>query len=441
MRCLLIFILSLSTLAADERPPNVILILADDMTIGDLASFNGGLSRTPNLDRLRQQSIVCEHGYSASCVCAPARAALLTGRYPHRTGVVTLNMNRHPALTRLRHDETTIAEVFQAAGYRTALIGKWHCGTGDGFGPRTHGFDEFEGFSGSQDLSYFRYELTVNDRTQQVDDLYLTDDLSERAIRFVQRNRDRPFFLHLAHYAPHRPLEAPAELVSDYRSRGLDENTAIIYAMIEVMDRGIGRLLNELQRLELDQQTIVMFASDNGPDPLTGERFNGKRRGTKYQVLEGGIRVPLWIRWSETLQPRSFASPVHFVDVMPTLMDLCGIQSDAACDGRSLATALRIGQVPAERDHFWQWNRGRPNYTHNAAIRRGPWKLLRPYVNRKTNPADSDAPLQLFHLKSDPSEQKDVIDQHSELAGELQTALEHWSESVEQSRTRPASAD
>ena len=193
--------------AGAAQRPNIILILADDMAPGDFESANGGRSKTPNLERLAGQSVKFSQAYSASCVCAPARAALLTGRYPHRTGVVTLNMNRYPDLTRLRHDETTVAEVLQSDGYATGLIGKWHCGKGTAYGPRRHGFDEFEGFSGSQDLSYFKYVLQMNDRTIEVTDQYLTDDLSDRAIQFVRRHRDEPFFMHLAHYAPHRPLE------------------------------------------------------------------------------------------------------------------------------------------------------------------------------------------------------------------------------------------
>jgi arylsulfatase A-like enzyme len=202
------------------KPPiNVILILADDMALGDFGSVNGGLSRTPNLDRLAEESVRFTQAYSASCVCAPARATLLTGRYPHRTGVVTLNMNRYPILTRLKKDETTLADVMKLNGYVTGLIGKWHCGTGDNYHPLTYGFDEFEGFSGSQKLSYFNYALDVNRKIIKPEKQYLTDDLSQRAIEFVKRHRKKTFFLHLAHYAPHRPLEAPKKLVNYYQQK------------------------------------------------------------------------------------------------------------------------------------------------------------------------------------------------------------------------------
>lgn len=233
-------------------------------------------------------------------------------------------MNRYLELTRLRRGETTIADVLKSNGYKTGLIGKWHCGHGAEFHPLRRGFDEFEGFSGSQELSYFRYRLDVGGKPVEVRDDYLTDDLSRRAIAFVRRHRDRPFFLHLAHCAPHRPLEAPDKLVQTYRKQGLDESTAAIYAMIEVMDRGIGELLAELDRLQIAKRTIVIFASDNGPDPLTGTRFNGKLRGMKYEVYEGGIRVPLFVHWPGRLQPGDRGQLVHFIDFFPTILDLCG---------------------------------------------------------------------------------------------------------------------
>ncbi|MCA9067301.1 MAG: sulfatase-like hydrolase/transferase [Planctomycetaceae bacterium] len=438
--CLLALFLETSIYATEIEPPNIILILADDMATGDLSSRNAGRSKTPNLDRLARQSVWFDQAYSASCVCAPARAALLTGRYPHRTGVVTLNMNRYPQLTRLKHDETTIAEVLKAHGYATGLIGKWHCGQGKDNSPLKHGFDEFEGFSGSQDLSYFKYSLTINNKVNEVSDRYLTDDLTQRAIAFVRRHREKPFFLHLAHYAPHRPLEAPAERVAVYRRKGLDESTATIYAMIEIMDRGIGELLSELDRLKLSERTIVIFASDNGPDPLTGTRFNQNFRGTKYQIYEGGIRVPLLVRWPGKFKAGQVKEMIHFVDVFPTILELCGVkhQPTMPLDGKSFATLLtgklRTQEAPIRR--FWQWNRGTPNYSHNAAMREGDWKLIRPYVTRTVNPKDSKQPPVLFNLSSDPTEAQDLAKDHPERTATMNALLTEWSQSVEMDRVR-----
>jgi hypothetical protein len=234
---------------AQTTPPNVLLILADDMGVGDIAAFNGGRNRTPNLDKLISEGLWFERAYSGSCVCAPARAALLTGRYPHRTGVVSLTLSTEPELTRLKRDETTLADVFAANGYRTGLIGKWHTGLGDGYGPVARGFQEVSVFHGSDNGGYNRYILHTDDRMEEKpkpQERYLTDELNARAIAFVRRHADKPFFLHLAHYAPHRPLEAPAEAVASYLKAGFDKDTATVYAMIEIMDRGIGELLREL---------------------------------------------------------------------------------------------------------------------------------------------------------------------------------------------------
>ena len=254
-----------------SESPNVILILADDLAIGDLSCFNDGLTRTPRLDTLVSEGVYFNHAYAGSPVCAPSRAALLTGRYPHRTGSVTLNQIQFPELTRLHLDEVTLADRFSAVGYATGLVGKWHSGPGEAYHPLKRGFDEFVGFNDGTDIeTYFQYQLDVQGTYQSFDGPYLTDELTDRAIDFVNRHRGNPFFLHLAHYAPHRPLSAPRELIDFYLAKGLDENIATVYAMVEIIDRGIGRLLDELQRLGLEEKTLILFSSDNGPDPQVG---------------------------------------------------------------------------------------------------------------------------------------------------------------------------
>lgn len=430
------------------KRPNVVLILADDLAIGDLAGGEsaGGHrnpSRTPYLDKLAEESVRFSQAYSASCVCAPARAALLTGRYPHRTGVVTLNMNKYPKMTRLRCDETTIADIMKSAGYVTGLVGKWHVGRGEGYHPLQRGFDKCEGFDGSTDVGYFDYPFDVQGNVTQVTDRYLTDDLTDRAIQFVRRHQKQPFFLHLAHYAPHRPLEAPADVIQKYCEQGFDESTATIYAMIEIMDRGIGQLLDEIDTLGISENTIVLFASDNGPDPLTGERFNHGLRGTKYQVYEGGIRVPLFVRWTKTFSPGTRKQPVHFVDILPTVLALCGIQPEMGnrLDGRSFARVLHDANAPFSPTRFWQWNRGHPNYTHNAAIREGNYKLVRPFITRGSRLKDSHLPPMLFDLETDRTEQTDIARLHPKVVNRLNNRLTQWSKSIEADRTRPAKSD
>lgn len=426
--------------AAGARVPNVILILADDLGVGDLAVFNGGRTRTPNLDRLVREGVWFNAAYSGSAVCAPARAALLTGRYPHRTGVVSLEMDKYPELTRLRLDETTIADVFTAGGYLTGLIGKWHTGSGPEHHPLRRGFAEFEGFFGSDKLTYDRYHLDVQGTKELVSGKYLTDDLSARAIAFVRRHRERPFFLKLAHYAPHRPLLAPAPLVARYRSEGYEQNAATIYAMIEVMDQGIGELLAELERLRLREDTLVIFTSDNGPDPIPGARFNLGLRGQKYEVTEGGIRVPLVFHWPARFPAGERGAVATFVDFFPTLVDLCGLAVPAEAkprDGVSLRPVLEGGSDRTDVVRYWQWNRAQPNYTHNAALRDGPWKLVRPFASRAELTGDAQAAPVLYHLPTDPAETTDLSAQHPERYARMRAALAAWSAEVERERQRP----
>ena len=421
-----------------DTQPNVVLILADDLAPGDLACGDGKPTRTPNLDRLAKESVRFSQAYSGSCVCAPARAALLTGRYPHRTGVVTLNLNKFPKLTRIRRDETTIANFLKDAGYATGLIGKWHTGRGEGYHPLDRGFDEFEGFDGSLNVRYYQYPFQEQRKTSTVKGKYLTDDLTRRAIQFVRRHREHPFFLHLAHYAPHRPLQAPEEIIDRYLKQGFNKSVATIYAMIEVMDRGIGELLSEIEKLGMAENTIVIFASDNGPDPLTGERFNHELRGNKYQVYEGGIRVPLFVRWPKRFEPGERNHVVSFVDLLPTVLELCNVKPEFPnpIDGQSFASVLQNRSAEFSPVRYWQWNRGQPNYTHNAAIRDGKFKLVRPFVTRGLKLEDSTLPVVLYDLKSDPAESNDVAGQHPDVVQRMGALLEKLCVDVEKDRTR-----
>lgn len=424
--------------AEPSSPPNVILILADDLALGDLAALNGGRTRTPHLDRLIASGVWFDRATSASCVCAPARAALLTGRYPHRTGVVSLTMRTEPELTRLHRDETTLADLFAARGYRTGLVGKWHVGLGDEWHPRRRGFAEAACFVGDDNIaSYENFSLELDGALRRFEGRYLTDELSTLAIDFVRRHRAAPFFLHLAHYAPHRPLGAPADLVKTYTDRGFPENTATVYAMVEILDRGIGALLATVAELGLSERTLVIFASDNGPDPLAGPRFNHDRRGAKYDVFEGGIRVPLLFSWPGILTPCRSDFPAHFTDLLPTLADICGLGRPALPpDGVSFAAHLRGAPAPPVPLRFWQWNRAVPNYTHNLAMRDGDWKFVLPPVTRNKIAGDSTAAPALYHLPTDPSESADVSAQHPDRLARLRAVADAWGASVEADRTR-----
>src|SRR5690606_28925629 len=448
--CALLILLILSVKAQQPPPtskPNVILILADDMGIGDIAALNGGLNNTPALDGLLHQSVWFNQGYSGSAVCAPARAALLTGRYPHRTGVVSLSVVNFPTLTSLGLHEQTMADVLQATVYHTGLVCKWHLGIRPEYHPMKRGFREFRGFMGPDIKTYYKFQLDSNGVRKAYDGPYLTDVLTEQAIDYVRAHQGEPFFLHLAYYAPHRPLGAPEELVASYQEKGYDLKTAKIYAMIEIMDRGIGKLLDELDMLNIRENTIVVFASDNGPDPLTGERFNQQLNGRKYAIYEGGIRVPLFFHWKGKFTAHKVDEVAHFTDMLPTLSELCQLEVDKTVmdrlDGGSLAGLISGNRSAKDlpKARYWQWNRGVPYYTHNAAMREGDWKLVYPPVTTGLVDSQSTSRPMLFNLKSDPAESTDVSAANPGIFGRMKVMLEDWSRKVEADRLKATAYD
>ena len=451
--------------------PNVIFILADDLGYGDFSRFNDGLSNTPMLDGLIDESVSLTQYYSASPICAPARAAFLTGRYPHRTGAIETRELR--GLCNLALRETTVADLFKQDGYATGLVGKWHNGCiQDRFSPNARGFDEFVGFrSGWQD--YFNWVLDRNGTHEKSDGRYLTDVFTDEAIGFVERHRDDPFFLHLAYNAPHDPWQAPEEDIQPFRDKGLfTEAVSTIYGMIQRMDAGIGRLLERLEELGLADNTIVLFTSDNGPAFMgTGEqssvRFNCNFNGAKSMVYEGGIRVPAIVRWPDGLpsgQQRD--KMIHGCDWLPTLTSMCGVAAGGGLplDGTDVSEVLRgeSEEVPDRR--FWQWNRWDPTLQTNAAVRDGDWKLVRPPLRetgwtdpeeQKLDSAFRDAPwehyepittepvrvtlpaalpLELYNIADDPSEQNDLADADPARVGQMTSTLESWFNEVEAER-------
>jgi len=359
--------------------PNVVLILVDDMGYGDFGIFNEGLTQTPALDHLAEQSVCLTQQYAGSCVCAPSRAALMTGRYPHRTGAIDTLEGR--GLDRLALRERTMADVFKADGYATGLVGKWHLGALDPrYHPNQRGFDEFAGFRGGwQD--YYDWRLDRNGVYEQADGRYLTDVFTDEACDFVRRHHAAPFFLHLTYNAPHFPLQALEEDLAPFAdNEGLTQGVRLLYAMIRRMDAGVGKLMEEIDRQGIADNTIFMFTSDNGPQfggqgDMCTTRFNCDWHGAKGNVYEGGIRVPLLLRWPDGLNAGVRCDDMaHFTDWLPTLAAAAGIENpfDAALDGQNILPALRGdgGDVCTRR--FWQWNRYTPVVESNAAFRDGP---------------------------------------------------------------------
>jgi len=332
-----------------KHHPNIILTLADDMGYGDISAFGNPLVQTAALDELARNGLILTQHYSASAVCAPARAGLLTGRYPHRTGAIDTLEGR--GLDRLSLRETTVADVLWANGYATGLFGKWHLGALDPrYHPNQRGFQEFAGFRGGwQD--YYDWRLDVNGQTRRGDGRYLTDVWTDEAVQFIERHRSEPFFLHVTYNAPHTPLQVPDEEAAPFRENGgLHEAVCRLYGMNRRMDKGIARICDTLQRLGLDENTLILFTSDNGPQfgsefgPGSLRRDNGGFRGSKATVFEGGVRVPAILCWPAGLPAGGRVHDlIHFTDWLPTLLEMAGVEAahSLPLDGRSCLSLLR----------------------------------------------------------------------------------------------------
>jgi arylsulfatase A-like enzyme len=456
-----------------EGCANVVLVIADDMGYGDLSLFNDGRCSSPHLDALASAGVCLTQHYSGSPVCAPARASLLTGRYPHRTGAIDTLHGR--GLDRIALSEVTIADLFRAAGYRTGLVGKWHNGALDArYHPNARGFDEFAGFSGGFS-DYFSYYLDVNGTEVPGDGRYLTDVLTEHAVSFLRRHHRVPFFLVVAYNAPHFPMQAPEEIVQRYVARGETLGAALTYAMIEVMDAGVGRVDETLTELGLTENTIVVFTSDNGPylgevEGVSLDRFNFGLRGSKHYVFEGGIRVPAIVRWPARVEGGRLVQEMsHFTDWLPTLATAAavGIPDAVRLDGSDVLGVLEGEPADADPVRFWQSNRYAPRIEGNAAMRDGDWKLVRPAIPATMKVTEADRAIDralnyrlperitavdgspvpefeigappeplLFDLAADPFEQHDLAHAHPERVRRMCAALERWFESVEADRAR-----
>ena len=418
-----IFTLHLIALQAQEKdaPVNIIMILADDLGWADV---HPDMSRIdiPNLRRLQQEGITLTSFYSSASMCSPARAAFLTGRYPHSVGMPDLasptRRNNIPILA-LDHSALTIPEVLKRYNYRSMLAGKWHLGYEARHWPRTHGFDEFDGSLIGTPGFYDVKETYHNESPVNVNQ-YFTDYITDRSLAFIREKRT-PFFLYVAYNAPHYPLEAPAELVYKYRMRFPDDGLYAIYAaMIERMDQGIGKILNTLDSLDLSKNTLIVFSSDNGPSAeprtygLSGARLSaGPLRDHKYSTHEGGIRVPFIARWpgrisSGVVRPE----PATIMDMLPTFLDAAGIEADKDHEvhGISVLPLLENKVFPEDRTLFWEDQ-------YNLGVRKGKWKLVHRFYHEK--------PF-LYDLSNDIGERRDLAAVYPKIVEGLLDAHADW---------------
>jgi arylsulfatase A-like enzyme len=444
--------------AADPAAaPNVLIILADDLGRTDLGVDGSPFHETPHLDALARSGVRFTDFYSAHPVCSPTRAALMTGKVPQRVGIT--DYIRPGTGVALADRETTIAEAFQANGYQTAYLGKWHLGEGDADQPAKHGFEWTSGVNrAGQPGSYFFPYRRLGDRPSvwDVPDFedgkstdYLTDVITTRAIEFL-RNRDaaRPFFLCLGHYAVHAPIQPPANLPKKYREKRAElyrdaaappiaagfgavsrvrQDDADYAAMVENLDTNIGRVLSALDELRLRQTTIVVFTSDNGGlSTLAGDHpgptCNLPWRSGKGWNYEGGIRVPAFIAWPGRLKPGTTSVPAYTADLFPTLLELCGLplQPRQHLDGQSLVSALSGDPQAAllERPLTWYYpHEHGSGHKPSAAIRRGNWKLLYYLASGQT---------ELYDLDRDPAESTDLSALHTARTDSLRQELLRW---------------
>ncbi|MGE4489860.1 MAG: sulfatase-like hydrolase/transferase [Kiritimatiellales bacterium] len=444
------------------KKPNILFILADDLGYGDLACFGNDAVRTPNLDRLAREGVSLIQHYSASPLCAPARAALLTGRYNHRTGAVDVPSNR--GLDRIALSEKTIADYFKEGGYVTGMVGKWHNGLHDmRYHPCSRGFDEFIGFlNGGMD--YYDWALDWNGELRYSDGRYLTDVFTDASVNFIEKHLDDPFFLYLAYNAPHTPFQAPEKKIQYYRDMNrFTEQVCCLYAMIEQMDAGIGKILETLEVRSLREDTIIVFTSDNGPQFINGaDRYNGPFSGAKGNILEGGIRVPAMVSWPRYLpKGATINSMIHFCDWLPTLLSWSMVKPDFLnpIDGFDRSKVFTEQNDDVEDIHFWQRNRYAPIARCNGAMRDGRWKLILPmraggdnksqwdngfYIHGLKSPhwlMDVDRTLPefeigpelkpcLYDISTDPGEQNDLAEKYPELVTSMLKSWDQWFEEM-----------
>lgn len=420
-----------ATLAWARAPsparPNVLLIITDDQGYGDLSIHGNPHVRTPHIDRLGNSGVRFDR-FFVSTFCAPTRAALLTGRWPLRTGCHGVTHNREA----MRTAEVTLAEAFGEAGYNTACIGKWHNGEQFPHTARGQGFDEFFGFNGGHINGYFDAVL-LRDATPEQTAGYVTDVLTDEAVRFISANRKSPFFCSVAYNAPHSPFQVPDAYFERFKAQGFDDTLAAFYGMCENLDANVGRLMARLEAEGVAENTIVVFLTDNGGTAGV-KTFNAGMRGGKTSLHEGGSRVPLFVHWPAARWSPHVVRPIAaHVDLYPTLLDLCGIAAPAGppIDGVSLRPLL---EQPAAA-----WPE-RTLFTHNpidetnkypGAVRTQRYRLVHevegPGSGSKAKANDaSTGGWQLYDMDADPGETIDLAAREPETVARLAALYDAW---------------
>ena len=422
-------------LGAQGMPPNVVIIVADDLGYGDVGVYGGRDIPTPNIDALARGGIRFTDGYVSSPICSPTRAALMTGRYPQRFGL-EFNLGKD-AEDGLPLTEITIADRLKAAGYHTGLFGKWHLGAGPGFHPMDRGFDEFFGFLGGEhsyiDTNRKGVDPILDGRKPSGATPYLTDALADHAIEFIEQPRSRPFFLYLAFNAVHRPMQATDKYLDRFQDIN-DPRRRTYAAMLSAMDDAIGRTIATLRAQNLEENTLIIFFADNGGPTMVGREVNyssnGPLRGSKRQTYEGGIRVPFIIRWKGHLPEGTTDSrPIIELDVMPTVLAAAGVpvQTRWKLDGVNLLPYLAGPKTsPPHEALFWRLGA-------NMAIRKGDWKLVKTHEGSLRTVAGDWSDLstaELYNLRDDIGEKHNLAAAHLDKVNELASEWQGWNDEL-----------
>lgn len=421
---LLAFLVAPAPASAESAPPNVVILLADDAGWGDY-SFTGNRGlETPNIDRIAKEGAVFDRFYVCP-VCSPTRAELLTGRYHLRGGVAGVSTGQE----RLDLDEKTIADAFKAAGYATGCFGKWHNGSQWPYHPMARGFDEYYGHTSGHWGEYFDPELELNGKMIR-EKGYIVDLCTDRAIDFIDRNHERPFFCYVPYTTPHTPWAVPEEDWVRFKDKPIEQRatlpqrevideTRCALAMVENQDRNVGRILAKLEEHGLSENTIVFYFSDNGPNTM---RWNGGMKGKKGQLDEGGLRVPGFLRWPAKIEAgREVREIAGAIDLLPTLVALAGIE--------------RVGDKPLDGIDFTPLILGSGADANDAAANATDRMFFSTWAGRtsvRTQRYRLDDQGALFDMEKDPGQTRDISEENPQVAERLRAAVVAWDEEMQQ---------
>lgn len=388
--------------STEKVQPNVLIILTDDQAYGDLSLTGNPIVETPVIDNLAKEGVFAKKFY-VSPVCAPTRASLLTGRYHQKTGVSGVTRGRE----NMNLNEQTFADVFKFLGYKTGAFGKWHNGAHYPYHPLGRGFDEFVGFTSGHWTNYFDTTIEKNGKDFKAEG-YLPDVLTDEAIKFIEKSnsKDVPFLCYIPYQTPHTPLQVPDKYFDKYKNKGVDDFNAAIYGMVENIDDNVGEIITKLKELDIEDNTIIIFMSDNGPLNL---RYNAGLKGKKGSVNEGGVNVPFIIKWKNKIASSlQINEPLAHIDILPTLLDLVNadVKLKNKIDGKSFKKLI-LGEKDtsfANRNLFLEWN-------GNKRLRSGDYVMI--------NGA-------LFNLKKDPSQERFIRRFNQATYDSLRSIYDEW---------------